>query len=158
MYLNVRCLICVFKAFLWKIRQGNNALTDITIWIISILQLLCRTANLVSYHSHIAKKYTLGDKHIFLISKYSIVKLIIHIVILLSLSERGSLRESRMLLRRNLNSYMNTQPSCVNPTWKIFICYSFLISCIIMDTIHVSIAILNKTKPSLSLPVQWNYL
>ena len=96
------------------------------------------------------QRYILGDKYIFLISKYSIVKLIIHIVILPSLSERGSLRESRMLLTRNLNSYMNTQPSCVNPTWKIFICYSFLISCIIMDTIHVSIAILNETEPSLS--------
>ena len=51
------------------------------------------------------QRYILGDKFMFPISKYSIVKLITHIVTLLSLSERGSLWESRMLMMRKLNSY-----------------------------------------------------
>ena len=109
MYLNVRCLICVFKAFVWKIRQGNNALTDINIWIIATFQLLCWIANLVSYHSHIAiyilPRYIFRDKYMFPISKCSIVKQITHIITLLSFSEWGSLWESGMLLKRNLNSY-----------------------------------------------------
>lgn len=109
-------------------RQGNNALTNITIWIIATLQLLCKPADLFSLitHTHTDR---VGDKFMFLIGKYIIVKLITHILTLLSLSERDSLWESRMFLKRKLNSYTiclwwTKKSNCMNDAmWKCFICY-----------------------------------
>ena len=101
----------------------------------------------------------------FLISKYPIVKLITHIVALLSLSERGSLWESRMFLRRNLNSYTiylwwaNSQTvwmQCGNLSFVILffphpvILFLIGISFVTMDINHVSIGILKEADPSLS--------